>query len=517
MIVFLGFKYNAVAQKKVKLQQADSLIGGLEGGERVDRLFGNIIFKQKQTTIYCDRAIFNKKKNTVEAYGNVKIIEGDSVVITSRKLTYDGNDRIAKLRENVVFEKKARATLYTDFLDYYRNQQQARYFNNGKLVDSINVLTSEKGYFNTYSNLASFKGDVVGTNPDYTIASDTMQYNVKTNIVYFLAPTTLTDEEGNVFDYNEGQYNTNQRRSRLQSGIFETETYKISGDKIFLDNFRKSYHAKGNVVMVSKEESVIVEGDIGDFDKISGIAKVYGRPLMKKIMREDTLFLTADTLVSIDSEIEREKRLLAYHNVKIYKTDLRGKSDSLAYIPSDSIIYFYDDPVLWNAGNQITADSINITLSNNQIDKLNMKVKSFVISEDTLRQFNQIKGRNMTAFFEENKIDKVNVDGNGESLYYALDETDTYLVGMNKILCSNMVIRFIENQVDNMSFYVKPDAKFIPPHELEAPEKTLKGFHWRIEEKPDKKDVLIRYFSDAEPGMDIEIPDVRPLKASLEK
>src|SRR5690606_39923885 len=73
---------------------------------------------------------------------------------------------------------------------------------------------------------------------------------------------------------------------------------------------------------------------------------------------QDTLFITADTLVSIDSDIPENKRLLAYHNVKIYKKDMQGVADSLAYITADSIIHFYRDPVLWNTGNQMTADSV---------------------------------------------------------------------------------------------------------------------------------------------------------------
>lgn len=480
------------AQKKVTLKQADKLLGGVsKGGTRFDRFIGDVIFEQNETTIYSDSAHFYRKENHVEAFGDVKITEGDSVVITANKLIYDGDNKLAKLRGDVVFVKKGQVTLYTDFLNYDRMKQQAMYFNGGKVVDSINVLTSKKGYYQVDNNMASFKSNVVGKNPDYTLKSDTLQYNTRTKVVYFRDQTELTDSEGSVFNYKEGQYDTRVKSSDLNLGEMETESYILSGDNLSLDDMRKYYTATGNVEMISKEQDVIITGDHGFYQKKEGIAKVYGRALMKKVMQNDTMFLTADTLVAIESEIPSKKRLLAYHNVKIFKTDLQGIADSLAYFTADSIIHFYNDPVLWSEGNQMTADSINVQIANGVIDKLNMTQNSFVISQDSIKNFNQVKGRRMLASFKKGNINKVDVTGNGESLFFALDDADSVLVGMNKIICSYITINFKDNKADNLSFYVKPDASFIPPHELKAEQKQLKGFRWRAEEKP-KKQVMLK-------------------------
>jgi hypothetical protein len=115
---------------------------------------------------------------------------------------------------------------------------------------------------------------------------------------------------------------------------------------------------------------------------------------------------------------------------------------------------------------------------------------AFVISQDTLQNFNQIKGREMIAEFADRKINRVIVRGNGESIYFALDEEDQAFMGMNKIICSNITIRFKNGRVNNLSFYVKPEARFIPPHELKKDEKILKGFEWRADNKPQRKDVV---------------------------
>jgi lipopolysaccharide export system protein LptA len=493
----------ADAQKRVRLRQADVSRGVTKDGKRLDWVIGNVIFTQNQTTIYCDSAQIFKKENSVEAYGHVKITDGDSVTVTSQTLRYDGDKRVAYLRKNVVFVKLATATLYTDYLDYYRTQTEARYFNGGRLVDSTNNLTSRKGYYNTRTNLASFKTKVVGVNPDYTLKSDTLQYNTKTKIVYFRDKTTVTDKEGKNAVYDQGFYDTKptQKKSELTRGVIQTDTYEMKGDRYFLDDLRKYYKAKTNVIMTSKEQNLIIYGDDGFYNKITGVAKVYGNAWMAKVGNDgDTLFMSADTLVSIESNNPSAKRMLAYSNVKIFKSNLQGKADSLAYFTSDSVLYMYEQPVLWTNENQMSGDTIKVALKNESVDKVYLIANSFVVSQDSLQNFNQMKGRKMTAWFANKSIHHVDVDGNGESIYYVLQEEEkdldsvllkiVYVSGMNKMICSNMKINFINGQIDNFSAYEMPDAQFIPPHELQRDQEKLKGFTWQAKARPIREDVV---------------------------
>ncbi len=475
------------------LKDADVMIGGIKDGQRIDRVIGNVVFVQNETTIYCDSAIFSRGKSQVEAFGNVRIVEGDSITITSRRLEYDGNTRIAKLRQNVVFTKLATATLYTDNLDFFRDKNLAVYFNGGRLVDSTNVLVSRKGYFEGNSNMASFKTNVVGTNPDYTLKADTMQYNTRSKVIYFHSLTTVTDVNGNNFYYESGEYDTNSKLSRFADGKFETEEYTLDAQRIFLNDVKRFYKATGDVVMVSKEQDLTIFADESDYYKAEQYSKIYGNPLVAKLTDNfDTLFLKADTLISIESEDPTQKRLLAFHNVKIFKEDLQGTADSLVYFYSDSTIVLYRNPILWTEGNQMTADTIKILISNNSIDRLFLTSNSFVVSQDTLENFNQVKGRKMTAYFKDGDINRVLVEGNGESLYHAIDEDVDALMGVNKIICSNMLMYFQQRAVYRISFYIKPDARFIPPHELKNADKVLTGFSWKIKDRPLKKDVVQR-------------------------
>ncbi len=510
LMLILLISTSTLAQRRVKLKHADNLAGSIKDGERFDRLIGNVVFIQNTTTIYCDSAHFYQNKNRIEAFGKVHITEGDSVDVTSQALTYDGNKKIAYLRKKVVFTKLGIATLYTDFLDYDRQKNEARYFNGGKLVDTTNVLTSKKGYYDVSTNLAAFKKDVVGVNPDYTLTSDTLQYNSKTKIIYFKDETTIKDKDGSVAVYKSGFYNTTRKLSALSLGEIETVEYKIKGDEYFIDDASKLYKAKGKVVMTSKEENMLIFGDDSFYDKKTGISKVYGNAYVAKIDDDlDTLFISADTLVSVENKDPDKKRLLAYNKVKIFKKDLQGVADSLVYVAVDSTIYFYTAPALWSSGNQMTADSIRIRMRGKKIDRLFMVGNSFVVSEDSLSNFNQIKGRNMTTNFKGSTINNVLVEGNAESIYFILEEKImdldsikaklTITMGMNKMICSKMRIIFEDGKVNTVNAYVKPDSQFIPPHEIKEADRILKGFIWRGKERPTRDQVVKRPGNESPP------------------
>ena len=484
----------AQTEERVILKNGGDYLESAErNGEKFQKLIGSpsnqVQFVQKNTNIFGDSVYYFKDKNIVEVYGHVKILEGDTITITGNKLIYDGNIKLAQLRENVVY-KDPSMTIHTDFMDYDMQDKLAYYFNGGELVNEGNRLTSVKGYYETDIKFASFKDSVILVSPEYTLESDTLQYNTISQIAYTKGPTKVITNDGTVLNAREGlEYDTQQKQSLFQVSEIETEDYILKGDELFFDDIKKFYTATTNVEMVSKDDNIIIYGDFGRYWKNEGLIKVYGNALMKKEVSLDTLYLSADTLVSIEDSIPANKRILAYNNVKIFKTTLQGKADSLAYHNLDSILYLYEDPVLWSDDNQITADSINIEIINNAVNKMNSTGNSFVVSQDTINNFNQIKGRDMIAHFKDSKIDKVDVIGNGESIYYALED-DTVMVGMNKIICSNMLIKFKDAQIHTISFYTNPDASFFPPHEILEPDTRLGNFEWREEERPDKMDVL---------------------------
>lgn len=487
----------AVAQQKRKIQyRADSLFFAKKDGESYRKLKNNVVFEQKSTIVYCDSSFFYPARNVMEAYGRVRIVD-DSVTITSRRLIYDGNARSAKLRDKVVYTRGERQ-LFTDFLDYDLETEVANYFNNGKLVDTTNTLTSEIGYFYAQQNYALFWNEVVLTAPDYVLEADTLRYNTITKVATTYGPTEVTSDDGTILYSQASEFRTVTDQSQFVEGNIETQDYTLIGDELFFDDLRKYYKAIGNVKLIAKDKDIIITGDEGFYDKKNGLSKVFGNPLMKRILSRDTLFITpdtfkiaadtfyvaADTLVSVESEYDSLKRILAYHHVKMFKEGLQGIADSVSYFLADSIIYFYHDPVMWNEKNQIEADTIYLEVSSDEIKTMHMIANSFMTQEDTIHNYNQIKGRNMIADFELNQIKTIDVDGNGELLYYALEEGDSTVMGLNKLFTSRMRMRFRNKTLINFSAYNNPDAQFIPPHEFTPEIQKLEGFNWRIAERP---------------------------------
>jgi lipopolysaccharide export system protein LptA len=487
---------SAQSGEKVQLIQAGSLEGMELNGEKLNKLVGNVIFKHEGAFLYCDSAYQYEKKNEIECFGNVRMVQGDSINLTGKKLRYNGNTKKAIVTESVVLKDK-KMTLYTDYLEYDTKAKLASYNDGGKIIDEDNVLTSKKGYYNTASKIFWFKKDVnlVNAKEKYTLISDTLQYHTITKIVTFRGPSKVTTEN-EILYANEGEYDTAKARSRFTGKAkVESGSYVLEGDKLRYDELGKYGISEGNVVITSVANNIQVFGNLAHYWGKEGIVKISGNPLVKNSMADDTLFLVSDSLISIDRKNSKdttisEKYLLAFHNVKIFKKDMQAKCDSLVYNFVDSTIYLYTDPVLWSGGNQIIADSIHILMKNKKMHQLHTNINSFIVSQDTLQHFNQVKGKKMVALFKDDKISRVDVSGNGQSIYYAMEDKKAELIGLNKADCSNIIIKFVDGQLKNITYINKPDAKFIPPHEIVEPETRLKGFKWRIEEKPIKEEVV---------------------------
>ena len=336
--------------------------------------------------------------------------------------------------------------------------------------------------------------------PDYTLKTDTLRYNTETKIAYTYGRTEIITEDSTVLHAKGGEFRTKTEESKFTQGTVETPDYILEGDHLYFDDLKKYYKSEGNTKLTAKNKDIIIIGDEGYYDKEAGFSKVYGRPVMKRILKNDTLYLSADTLVAVESKVDSLKRILAYHKVRIFKQGLQGKADSMAYFRQDSIIVFYKDPIMWNGKNQITGDTIKLFTKNENLDRMHLKSRAFLISEDTLKDYNQIKGREMIAYFVDNKMDVMDVFGNGEMLYYGLEKGDSVLMGMNKIFCSTMKIQFADNKLSKFRVYTLPEAQFIPPHELTAEIQRLENFRWRIEEKPTLYDVAYYLNPDFDPS-----------------
>jgi lipopolysaccharide export system protein LptA len=475
---------------QVEIIKADSLVGINQGFFQQRKLIGNVALRQATTLVYCNLAILNETTNILEAYGKVKIIQADTVTITGDTAYYFGNERKAKINGRVKLDDKT-VVITTNKLDYDLNSSVAYYNTGGKVVDKKSTLTSKEAYYNTTTKQVNFKTNVKVIDKEGNLTADSLRYNMLSKEAYFIAPTLIINNKDTTYANAGSQYNTLTKISNLKGrSTVKTEDYIMTADTMIYDPPTEIGVANGNILFVSKKDKAILTGDKGRYSKKNGYTRVFGHALLKNIFENDTLFITADTLVSLDNKETKVKKMYCYKKVQIYKSDMAGRCDSLSYNVSDSTIYFYQKPILWNNKNQSEADSINVLLKNDKIKLMNLKGKSFVISIDTLVNYNQIKGRKMQVMFTDSaKMERVIVEGNGESIYYAIDEKNT-VTGMNRVQCGKMNLNFAKSKVSRITFIGKPDGRFIPPKEIKADDKELDGFRWRLNERPTKESII---------------------------
>ena len=490
-IILIGSWLNAIAQKTVVVKKAESLALKVIEGKKAQKLRGDVWMIHENTNIRCDSAYFFKETNSARAFGHVTVIdEEDGLNLKGDYLEYDGNTRIAKVRDNVILKDDS-VDLYTDYLDFNRNEQVGYYLNGGKLVDSTNVLTSIRGYYNTETKDAQFVDSVYLDSPDYKLSTDTLDYSTLTKIGIARGKTQGNSIEGDTVRTNAGmKYNSQEKWSEVYFGKINTEEYVIEGDSLYANDKDQYYTGDLNVKMTSKPDSLTLFGQRLRYYRNEGRAVVYDDSYLRKLIQGDSLFIKGDTLVSVQDSVKDQKYLTAYKAVEMFKSDLQARADSVSYNLKDSTIYMYQNPVIWNIDSQIEADSINIEIANNKIHKMNLSLRSFVITQDSLLNFNQVKGRDMEVYFRDGFIQKADVNGNGESIYFAIDKKDGSS-SMNKLECSNMTIYFENSLVTELRTYKDVDGNFVPPVEIREPEKRLRGFNWKGETKPKLLDIAL--------------------------
>lgn len=495
------------AQKssQIEIINANSLEYDESLGNNAKRLIGNVQFKHEDALMFCDSAYFYSESNSMDAYGHVKIVQGDSLFLYGDSLNYSGVTKKALLRGHIKLENKE-IVLTTNFLDYDRAKNMAFYYGGGTVVSKKenNTLVSDLGYYYTQSKLFSFKKNVVLTNPEYTINGDTLHYGSQSKIVNFLGPTTITSKNDFIYCEN-GWYNTIVNTSKFFKNSYLYSNNKIiTGDTIYYERETGYGRIDCNGAINDTLEGLILEGNVVELFQDRDSVMITNEALMMQLFEKDTLFLHADTFKvstrivpndSLPNQQDTIRNLFAYHHAKFYKTDMQGKADSIVYNFADSTVNFYYDPVLWSQENQLTSDFTYLQMKNGKIDAIYLNENAFIISKaDSLfEHFNQIKGINMVGHFnDKNELQKIEVLEDAETIYYGRDDAGDY-IGVNKAEGNNMLVFLENNELSSLTFIKDPEAVLYPIKEPSPKDVTLKGFNWRIKERPNNRfDIFVR-------------------------
>lgn len=461
--------------KIIEMQKADILYK-LENFDATI-LKNNVVFYHDGAYMYCDSAYLHEKTNSFEAFGNVRMEQGDTIFVYGDYLNYNGNTKFAKLRYNIRLEDK-QATLFTDSLDYDRVANLGYYFDGGLLVDEENELSSFWGQYDLNTKEALFNDSVKLVNPDYTIYTEELKYNTVTKIADIIGPSTIVSDSGTVYT-DRGWYNTITDDSQLldRSRVVSKDGSKfLTGDTIYHNQKTGIGKVYGDMFLQDSLRKAIIGGNYGYYDDNLGYAMATDSAYAIEYSDRDSLFLHADTLKMITDSLDRQ--MIAYYNVRFFRNDIQGVCDSLQYFSKDSLLSMYKNPVIWNGNYQLLGNQIDIYLNDSTIEKGNVKEYSLgILKRPVENQFNQLTGRDMTATFENGNLKRLLVEGNAESLYYILSE-DSTVIGLNKTESAFLSMDIKDDKVEKLKLWNSTKAQTTPLSQLDPKSSTLKGFVW---------------------------------------
>ena len=479
--------------------------------------------------VWADKAFFYKKENRFDALGNVRIQQGDSLLLTGKKVSYDGKTKVAVAKERVYLDNKD-MILETDTLYFDRTNNKGFYPAKGIVYDSLTTIESKRGTYLSDNKKYVFEQEVVITHPDFTLTSARMDFYTDSKHAFFYGPTTIVGEDYLV-NCRQGFYNTNEKVGYFKKkASIDYNNRNIIGDSIYFNDAKQYAAATQNIRITDTINNSIIEGNYGEVFKAKDSAMVTHRAVAINLVEKDSLYIHADTLIATGPPEARIIR--GFYDARIFKRDLSGKTDSIHFNQktgraklirrpiSEREIQFLTpqeiatkNPILWSSKSQMTGDEIHLTIDTEKevLDSLMIYNNAFIIEKDTLNEvnFNQVKGLQLRGKFDGRTLKTVHIRQNTEMLYYLYDDETLDLIGIDKAICSALRIDFEASAIDKVTFFTNPDGVVYPEDDLPPNARQLLGFNWREDERLYSKEDLFDAV-DLDPFIKLKPPSLLP-------
>ncbi len=478
---------------RVYLDNADVLHYDMMKNPDAQILNGNVKFRHKGATLYCDSAHFYEASNSFEAFGHVKMYQGDTLSLFSDYAFYDGNEQMAEARYNVVL-KNRKSVLYTDSLNFDRLYNTGYFFEGGKLVDNGTTLTSDWGEYHTDTRQAVFNYDVRLKGNNFYLTSDTLYYDTGTSLAHAVGPSHITSGTSKVYT-EDGYYDTKREVSRLFGRSEVSDNGKIIvGDSVYYDSNRGYSEAFGNVVYTDTVNKNRLLCDYGWYDEQTGSGMATKRAVAIDFSQRDSLYMHADTFRIYTYNINTDsvyRKVHAYNKVRAYRIDVQAVCDSLVYNSQDSCMTMYRDPIVWNGSQQLLGEVIKIYMRDSTIDRAHVINQALSVEQmfDSVH-FNQISSKEMFAYFDKGEICEAAADDNVLAIYHPIDDSDSTLIAMNYLETTKLRM-FIENRKMKKIWTPKANGVMYPMTQIPPEKKYLPNYAWFDYVRPlDKDDIF---------------------------
>ena len=496
-----GARVNSVANDTVKgkrtylyMLHADATRGDETRLPDAVILVGNVQLRRDSMYMYCDSAYLFTKRNSVQAFGNVRMEQGDTLFLYGDYADYDGDLNIARVRSNVRLVDK-NTVLETDSLNYDRNINLAYYFDGGTLSDEQSTLDSYWGEYDVNTKEAVFTNGVTLHNPQFIMQSDTLHYNTATNIAKIVGPTQI-DNAQNRIRTHLGYYNTGRRQATLlMRSIVSNGSKEITGDSLFYDEKRGVSEAFGNIVYSDTVGRNMLTGEYGYMNELVDSSYVTGRAVVMDYSQGDTLYMSADTIWAVTHNVDSDslyRIVRACHKVRAYRSDIQAVCDSLVFDSRDTCMTMYKDPILWYSNMQLLGEEIKIYMDTASIDWVNIINQTLYAERMGEQEYNQIRGQEMRFLFTGGDLSEMQVIGSVEVRYYPLDG-DSVMLGLNCTESGRLTTFMKDGEVDKILIPTKADGIFYPLGQVPQEKRYLDNFAWFDYVRPTDKDDIFRW------------------------
>lgn len=505
---------NAQKETLVYLEQCETLSFDENLHPDAQLLKGNVCFRHEEAFMYCDSAYFYQKENSFDAFGHIRFLQGDTLSGFGDRLYYDGNTRMARLRQNVKLINR-NTVLTTDSLNYDRANDIAYYFSGGELQDSLNILTSAWGQYTPGDNKAVFREKVLLNHPKFTLRADTLVYNTETHIAFLQGPTRINYGDETIILSRRGWYNTQTEETLLmnRSVIIHADGKSLTGDSLFYDKQKGFGQVYNRFAMTDSIRKATLYGNYGEVYENGKKGYATDSALFVDWSGEDWLYMHADTLFTEEVRYQEPVVLLpdtlgsdsllavaapdtlwkdtayqslrAFYGVRVYRQDMQMVCDSLFYHGRDSVMSLCGMPVCWSDENQVSADTIFVYMKNGTIDYAHGVGNAFAVKQEDADRFDQMAGKEMYAYIRNGELRRVEVNGNAETVFFPREDDGTF-IGMNKTQSSFVKIFLQDRKIDHIVFTSTTTGTMYPLDSITTSGAHLDGFSWEEHLRPKK-------------------------------
>lgn len=508
---------------RVFLEQADFL--RKNPGDTFLTVVNNVIFTKGPMIMKCDSAHFFESSESLQAFGNVSMEQGDTLFVYADELDYDGFTEIATLYADP--GKKVRlinrdVELKTDVFIYDLAIDLGYYEVGGTLTDPSNTLTSIYGEYVPSTKEANFytRVHLNSRNQSDTldIYTDTLYYNTDTHIAQLFSPSEVVNKRGTIYT-RLGVYDTDSNRTTLydRSTIVTAQKQTLTADTIYYDRTAGYGEAFGGMVLTDSVHDAQVLGNYGYYDELADTAFVTGRALIKHYNSADTLYLhgryirtaalydtttvAADTIAGTPETFRVDTTHVAviHPAVRFYRSDMQGVCDSLRYTERDSTLRMFIDPVVWSDDQQIFGNVIEMQLNDSTIKRAILPDQAFAAQRIEGPHFQQLSGKEMVADFIDGQIHRLDVNGNVEIIMYPEENDST----INKIVnaeSSFMTVIFKGQATDSIRMWPETTGTVTPLFLARKSLYYLPKFKWFEDLRPLNKDDIFSKEPEPQPS-----------------